>query len=51
MLLDRLPEDRLSGSLAVTFWLLQKGASLIRTHDVAATADIVKVYERLVKGQ
>jgi dihydropteroate synthase len=51
MLLDRLPEDRLSGSLAVTLWLLQKGASLIRTHDVAATADVMKVYERLVKGQ
>ena len=51
MLLDRLPEDRLPGSLAVTLWLLQKGASLIRTHDVAATADVVKVYERLVKGQ
>jgi dihydropteroate synthase len=51
ILLDRLPEDRLSGSLAVTLWLLQKGASIVRTHDVAATADVVKVYERLVKGQ
>jgi dihydropteroate synthase len=51
ILLDRLPEDRLSGSLAVTFWLLQKGTSIVRTHDVAATADVVKVYERLVKGQ
>jgi dihydropteroate synthase len=51
MLLDRLPEDRLAGSLAVTLWLLQEGASLVRTHDVAATADVVKVYERLVKAQ
>ena len=51
LLLDRLPEDRLAGSLAVTLWLLQKGASLVRTHDVAATADVVKVYERLVKAQ
>ena len=51
MLLDRLPEDRLAGSLAVTLWLLQKGASLVRTHDVAATADVVRVYERLVKAQ
>ncbi len=51
LLLDRQPEDRLSGSLAATFWLLTKGASLVRTHDVAATADVVKVYERLVKGQ
>jgi dihydropteroate synthase len=51
ILLDRLPEDRLSGSLAVTLWLLQKGASIVRTHDIATTADVVKVYERLVKGQ
>jgi dihydropteroate synthase len=50
MLLDRLPEDRLAGSLAVTLWLLQNGASLVRTHDVAATADVVRVYERLVKA-
>ncbi|HOX35507.1 MAG TPA: dihydropteroate synthase [Methanoregulaceae archaeon] len=49
MLLDRPPEDRLSGSLAATFWLLQKGASLVRTHDVAATSDVLRVYERLVK--
>jgi dihydropteroate synthase len=50
MLLDRPPEDRLAGSLAATFWLLQKGASIVRTHDVAATADVVKVHERLVRG-
>jgi dihydropteroate synthase len=50
MLLDRPPEDRLAGSLAVTLWLLQKGASVVRTHDVAATADIISVHGRLVKG-
>jgi len=49
-LLDKYPEDRLYGSLAVTMVLLLKGASLVRTHDVAATADVVKVYERMVKG-
>jgi len=47
-LLNKPPEDRLYGSLAVTMMLLSKGASLIRTHDVAATADVVKVYERVV---
>ncbi|OPY37204.1 MAG: dihydropteroate synthase [Methanoregula sp. PtaU1.Bin051] len=50
MLLDRPPEERLAGSLAATFWLLQKGASVIRTHDVAATADVVRIHERLVRG-
>jgi dihydropteroate synthase len=48
-LLNRLPEDRLSGSLAVTFMLLEKGASIVRTHDVAQTLDVIRVFERLVK--
>jgi len=51
ILLDRPPEDRLAGSLAATFWLVGSGASLVRTHDVAATADVVRVHERLVKRQ
>jgi dihydropteroate synthase len=48
-LLDRPPEERLYGSLAVTMTLLQKGAALVRTHDVKATADTIRVFERLVK--
>jgi len=49
MLLNREPVDRLPGTLAVTMKLLEKGASVIRTHDVAATRDIMKVYEHMVK--
>jgi dihydropteroate synthase len=48
-LLNRPPEDRLSGSLSVTFMLLEKGASIVRTHDVAQTLDVIRVFERLVK--
>jgi dihydropteroate synthase len=48
-LLGREPQDRLSGSLAVTMTLLLKGASLVRTHDVKETVDTVHVFERLVK--
>jgi dihydropteroate synthase len=48
-LLDKFPQDRLAGSLAVTMTLLQKGASMVRAHDVKETVDLVKVYERLVK--
>jgi dihydropteroate synthase len=48
-LLDREPVDRLSGSLAVTLMLLEKGASVVRTHDVAETADVIRVYQRMVK--
>lgn len=47
MLTNRQPEDRLPGTLAVTADLLLKGASVIRTHDVAATLDLVKVHNRL----
>jgi dihydropteroate synthase len=48
-LLNRPPEDRLHGSLAVTFMLLEKGASIVRTHDVAQSLDVIRVFERLVK--
>jgi len=48
-LLNREPVDRLAGSLAVTLMLLEKGASVVRTHDVAQTADVIKVCQRMVK--
>ncbi len=47
MLTNRYPEDRLPGTLAVTVKLLEQGASVIRTHDVAATRDVMKVWERM----
>ncbi|PKG31912.1 dihydropteroate synthase [Methanoregula sp.] len=48
-LVKREPEDRLPGSLAVTVFLLQKGASVIRTHDVKETFDTIKVCQRMGK--
>lgn len=48
-LLNREPQDRLAGSLAVTMTLLRKGASLVRTHDVKETVDTLRVFEHLVK--
>jgi dihydropteroate synthase len=48
-LLNRYPEDRLAGSLAVTMMLLSRGASVVRTHDVAETLDVMRVFERMVK--
>jgi len=47
LLLNRYPEDRLPGTLAVTVKLLEQGASVIRAHDVAATRDVMKVWERM----
>jgi dihydropteroate synthase len=39
--------DRLFGSLSATAIAVYNGAALIRTHDVAATCDAVRVSERL----
>ncbi|MCX6688457.1 MAG: dihydropteroate synthase [Methanoregula sp.] len=50
-LIRRDPADRLAASLAVTMLLLQKGAAIVRTHDVRETHDAIRVYERMVKGR
>ncbi|MBL1432578.1 MAG: dihydropteroate synthase [Gammaproteobacteria bacterium] len=42
-ILDVEVDERLYGSLAMTALLLDKGASIVRTHDVAATRDVMKV--------
>ncbi|MBT8147420.1 MAG: dihydropteroate synthase [Gammaproteobacteria bacterium] len=41
---DRPLEERLAGTLAATTWALANGASIVRTHDVAPTVDIVKIH-------
>lgn len=46
-LTGRNPEDRLAGTLAVTCSLMDKGASLIRAHDIRETADIIRVHHKL----
>jgi dihydropteroate synthase len=41
------PADRLSGSLAATAVAVYNGAALVRTHDVAATRDAVRIAEAI----
>ncbi|QBD76410.1 dihydropteroate synthase [Ktedonosporobacter rubrisoli] len=41
------PADRLYGSLGLTSLVIHQGAHLIRTHDVAATRDVVRITEWL----
>ncbi|NVM53541.1 MAG: dihydropteroate synthase [Candidatus Helarchaeota archaeon] len=41
------PADRLMGSLAATAIAVYNGAHIIRTHDVGATCDIVKISQTL----
>jgi dihydropteroate synthase len=46
-LTGRPPEERLAASLAVTASLIDKGALLVRAHDVAETADLLRVRRRM----
>ncbi|MBS0217232.1 MAG: dihydropteroate synthase [Proteobacteria bacterium] len=39
------PEDRVAGSVAAHVIAAQRGAKLVRVHDVAATVDALKVWE------
>lgn len=43
--LDVTEEQRLAGSLGLTALALAQGAKIIRTHDVRATADVVKIFQ------
>lgn len=44
-LLGRELEDRLAGSLALALIALQKGAKILRVHDVAETVDVRNIYQ------
>lgn len=48
-LLGRGPDERLAGSLALTTMLVTAGAAIVRSHDVAETADLLQVYEKMKK--
>jgi dihydropteroate synthase len=43
------PQERLAGSLAAAVLAAERGASIIRTHDVAATLDAMKVFAGIGK--
>lgn len=43
-------DERLYGSLAATTVAIRNGAKIIRTHDVAATKDLVRVMEKLASA-
>lgn len=45
----RMPEERLPGSIAAAMLVLQGGASIIRSHDVAATVDAIGVHSAFRK--
>jgi len=44
------PQHRLAGSLALAWACLERGAKILRVHDVRETVDVVNVYQRLAAG-
>lgn len=48
-LLDRKVDERLAGSLALAMLAAERGAAIIRVHDVAATVDVLKVLAAVVE--
>jgi len=46
----RNPADRVAGSAAAALIAVQRGAAIVRVHDVAATRDALAVWEGVAKG-
>lgn len=49
-LLNRGVDERLPGSLALAFAAAERGAAIIRVHDVAATKDVLSVRNALINS-
>ncbi|MGD7731906.1 dihydropteroate synthase [Propionibacteriaceae bacterium G57] len=46
--LDRPRGERVPGSLAAAMWCLMAGARVLRMHDVAASVDVVRMFEAIM---
>ena len=46
-IVNRPAEERLAATLAMTAWLIFQGASMIRTHDVKETKDVVTICSQI----
>ena len=49
-LLNRNVDERLPGSLALALSAVERGATIVRVHDVAATKDILSVYNAVTNA-
>lgn len=46
--LDRAKHERLAGTMAATTWCIERGARIVRAHDVARTVEVVRMTEALL---
>lgn len=49
-ILNKEVDERIYGSVALAMLAMEKGASIIRAHDVAATVDAVKMYQAVASA-
>jgi dihydropteroate synthase len=48
--IGRQPAERLAGSIAAALAAVARGAGILRVHDVAATADAIKIWNAVELG-
>lgn len=48
-LLENSPEEALTGTIALNLVALQKGASILRVHDIAETKQTISIYKKLLE--
>ena len=48
--LDRAPSERLFASVALATMAVERGARIVRVHDVAETADALAIWQRVSQG-
>jgi len=49
-LTGRPVDQRLAGSLALALLAVQRGAAIVRVHDVGPTVDVMKIWSALETG-
>jgi dihydropteroate synthase len=48
---DVPPDKRLAGSIAAAIYAVERGASIVRTHDVRETSDALRVYRAIIRNE
>jgi dihydropteroate synthase len=48
--LEKAPEERVFASVALALMAVERGASIVRVHDVAATADALAMWGALPRS-
>jgi dihydropteroate synthase len=48
--LDITPDEALNGTIALNMLALNKGAGILRVHDVKEAKEVIKIFENLKMG-